>query len=60
MYVAFRSLQVAVFARSSREISQTVRVDCRSFLSRVRISGRPSKCFIGEQTQNKTSETQSV
>ena len=40
--VAVRSLQAAVHARSSREISQTVRIDCHSFHSRVRISARPS------------------
>ena len=40
--VVVRKLQVAILARSSREISQTVRIDCRSFLSRVRISVRPS------------------
>ena len=28
-----RKLQVAIIARSSREISQTVRIDCHSFLS---------------------------
>ena len=38
--VAVRKLQVAILARSSREISQTARIDCRPFLSRVRISVR--------------------
>ena len=47
--VAVRKRQVAVLARSSREISQTVRIDCRSFLLRVRISVRPSKFFIGKK-----------
>ena len=32
--------QSAVLVRSSREIAQTVRIDCHSFLSRVRISVR--------------------
>ena len=36
--VVVHSLQAAVLARSSREMSQTVRIGCRSFLSRVRIS----------------------
>ena len=35
------TLQVAIIAGSSPEISQTVRINCRSFLSRVRISIRP-------------------
>ena len=42
------TLQVAIIVGSSREISQTVRMNCRSFLSRVRISVRPSKLFLGE------------
>ena len=42
------TLQVAIIAGSSPEISQTVRMNCRSFLSRVRISVRPCKCFLGE------------
>ena len=41
------TLQVAIIAGSPPEISQTVRMDCRSFLSRVRISVRPSKLFLG-------------
>ena len=40
--VAVRKLQVVILARSSREISETVRIDCHSFLSRIRISVRPS------------------
>ena len=32
------TLQVAIIAESSTEISQTVRMNCPSFLSRVRIS----------------------
>ena len=50
--IAVRSRLVAILARSSREISQTVRIDCHSFLSRVRISVQPSKFFIDEKTQN--------
>ena len=34
-----------VLARSSLKISQTVRIDCHSFLSSIRISVRPSKYF---------------
>ena len=41
--VAVRKLQVAILARSSQEISQTVRINRRSFLSRVRISVWPSQ-----------------
>ena len=39
----FETLQVAIIAGSSPEIYQTVRMNCRSFLSPVRISVRPSK-----------------
>ena len=39
------TLQIATIAGSSPEISQTVRMNCRSFLSRVHISVRPSKRF---------------
>ena len=42
------TLQVAIIAGSSPDISQTVRMNCQSFLSRVRISVRPSKLFLGE------------
>ena len=46
------TLQVAIIAGSSQEIPQTVRMDCQSFLSRVRISVRPSKLFLGENPKN--------
>ena len=46
--VAVRSLHTAVLARSAREISQTVRIDCHSFLSRVHISVRPNTFSMGE------------
>ena len=49
--VAVRSLQAAVLARSSWEISQTVRIDCHS----VRISVRPSK-FCTDDKYPKTSK----
>ena len=39
-------------ARSSREISQTVPIDCHSFVSRVRISGRPSIFLFAKKPQN--------
>ena len=45
----FAKLQVAILGRSSREMSQTVRINCRSFLSRVRISVRPSHLFKTEK-----------
>ena len=51
--VTVHSLQVAILAQSSREISQTVRIKYRSFLSRVRISVQPSKFFIGENPPKK-------
>ena len=49
--VAVRSLQVAILARSSQEISQTVRIDCHSFLSCVHVAVRPSNFFILENPQ---------
>ena len=39
--VGVSKLQVAIFARSSREMYQTVRIDCKYILSRVRVSVRP-------------------
>ncbi len=42
LFVVVRKLQVAILARLSRDISQTVRIDCHSFLSRVLISLRPT------------------
>ena len=45
-------LQVAIIDGSSPDISQTVRTNCRSFLSRVRISVRLSKLFLGENPKN--------
>ena len=47
--VVVRKLQAAILARSSREMSLTVCIDCHSFFSRVRISVRPSKFFIGKK-----------
>ena len=46
--VAVRKLQVAILARSSREMSQTVRIDWKHFLSRVYVSVRPN-FFIREK-----------
>ena len=53
LYVAVRCVQVAVLVRSSREISQTVRIDCHSFLSGVRSSVLPSNnhCLIRGKTK---------
>ena len=45
------TLQVAIIAGSSPHISQTVRMNYRSFLSRVRISVQPSKLFLRENPQ---------
>ena len=59
MSVAVRKLQVAILARSSQEMSQTVRIDCRSFLSRVRISVWPNNFCIGEKQPNTIVETES-
>ena len=47
--VGVSKLQVAILARSSREMSQTVRIDWKHILSRVRVSVRPSNFFIHEQ-----------
>ena len=47
----FFKLQLKILAQSSREISQTVRINCHSFLSRVRISVQPSKFCICKNTQ---------
>ena len=44
--VAVRKLQIAILARSSREMSQTIRIDWHSLLSRVRISVRPRNFVI--------------
>ena len=49
--VTVRSLQAAILARSSREIPQTVLINCHSFRSRVRISVQPSKFGVGEKPQ---------
>ena len=42
MSVSVRKLQVAILARSSREMSLTVRIVCQYILSRVRVSIRHS------------------
>ena len=51
-----QSIQAAVLARSSREMSQTVRIDCRSLLSAV----RPSKLFVCKKTKHKRPQKPSV
>ena len=48
-----RKLQAAILAPSSREISQTVHIDCHSVLSHVRISVRPSNFFYRRNTSAK-------
>ena len=53
-------LQVAIIARSSREMSQTVRIDRHSFLSRVRISVRPRIFVIHFKKSRKLSRRASV
>ena len=50
--VVVRKLQVAILARSPREMSQTDRIVRKHILSRVRISVRPRICFIREKTPN--------
>ena len=52
--VVVRQLQDAIIARSSRETSQTVRIDWHSFLSQVRIWVRPSTFLLVKKTQTKT------
>ena len=49
--VAVRKLQVAILAQSSREMSQTVRIDWQYILSRVCVSVRPSNFLCGKNTQ---------
>ena len=50
--VDVRKLQVAILARSPREMSQTDRILPRYILSRVRVSVRPRLFVIREQTAN--------
>ena len=50
--VVVRKLQVAILARSPREMSQTDRIVWKHILSRVRVSVRHRICFIREKTQN--------
>ena len=58
--VAVRKLHVSIIARSSREISQTVRIDYHSLLYRVHISVRRSKFFVGENHPKTISKTESL
>ena len=55
LYVGLRKLHPAVLVRSSREISQTVRITCHSFLSCGRILVRPSNnyCLILGKNQKR-------
>ena len=50
MSVAVSKLQVAIIARSSREMSQTVRIDRKHIMSRIRVSVRPSNFLYAENT----------
>ena len=50
--------QVAIIARSSREMSRTVRIDLQYTLSRVRVSVRPS-IFYTRKKPNTIAETES-
>ena len=45
-------LQVAILARSSREMYQTVRIVCKHILSQVSVSVRPSNFLYAKYTQN--------
>ena len=51
MSVGVSKWQVAILARSSREMSLTVHIDRQYILSRVRVSVRPSNLFIRENPQ---------
>ena len=53
--VAVCSLQAVVHPRSSRDMSQTVHINSHFFLSRVRISVRPSTFFIGGNSKKNRS-----
>ena len=48
-FKSVRKLHIAILAWSSRKNTQTVRIDYRSFLAWVRITGRPSNLFIVEK-----------
>ena len=50
--VGVSKLQVAILARSSREMSQTVRIDWQYILSRVRVSVTPIHFLYAKNSQN--------
>ena len=50
--VIVRKLQVAILARSPREMSQTDHIGWQHILSRVRVSVRPKKKVYAEKTPN--------
>ena len=56
---AVSKLQVAILAQSSWEMSQTVRIDWKHFLSRVRISVRPRHFWIREKHPKTIANTES-
>ena len=58
-YVGVRKLQVAILARSPREMSQTDRIVWKHILSRVRVCVRPSICFIREKKTKPIAITES-
>ena len=57
-YLYYNKLQVAILARSSREMSQTVRIDWKHTLSRVRVSVRPTVLFFITKKHLKLSRIQ--
>ena len=57
--VAVSNLQVAILARSSREMYQTVCIDWKHFLSRVHILVRPRHFFIREKHPKTIANTES-
>ena len=57
--VGVRKLQIAIVARSPRDMSQTDRIVWKHILSRVRVSVRPRICFIREQKPKSIINTES-
>ena len=53
MSVTVSKLQVTVLALSSRDISETVRIDCHSFVSCLRISVWPINFFMGGKNKKR-------
>ena len=57
MSVVVRKLQVEILARSSRGISQTVRIDCFSILPAIVKTGPPRECPVDRQRPEQTAAT---